>query len=136
MRKRKAFTLIEVLVTTAIAAVLTVAVGTAFYFVVVLNENTLENSSMTYKARTVREYILNIAEDHVFEYDEEDRILYDSTDSKVVISDSSYIAVDFTLDTTSDVAHEILNCTITYKLNDRKTTTETLDFVVKITPTP
>lgn len=130
MKKRKAFTLVELLVTIAVSAIFMVSIGTAFYFAVVLNDNTLENASMSYKVRTVREYILANKEDKddswSFIYDEEERTLTDVTGSKVVVKDAAYIGVNFDLN-----EDNFLECTITYKLNAKKVNTEDLTFVVR-----
>lgn len=133
MKKRKAFTLVEILVTIAVSAILMVSVGTAFYFVVILNENTIENSSMAYKVRAVRQYILankdsvgdTYDDDIIYVEDARSLVDYNPSEDKVIISDSAYVNVDIY---TED---GFLKCTITYKLNSRKSTTEELNFVVK-----
>jgi len=133
MNKRKAFTLVEILVTIAVSAILMVSVGTAFYFVVILNENTIENSSMAYKVRAVRQYIIankdsigDTYDDNII-YVEDARSLvdYNPIEDKVIINDSAYVNVDIYTD------NGFLKCTITYKLNSRKSTTDELNFVVR-----
>ena len=63
MKKKKAFTLVELIVAMAVTLILFASIGLAFYFVVASNNNALESSAMNIKVRTVREYVLANKED-------------------------------------------------------------------------
>ena len=137
MKKRNAFTLVELLVTIAVSSILFLTVASAFYFLVVLNTNTIENSSTAFNVRALRAYIMqdevrNDLKDAyqnsedlnaIFVFNPETNSL--SYNTKVISHDVPYVSVTF--DVNSD---DFLVCTITYKRNSRKTKTESLSFVV------
>lgn len=133
-KSRKAFTLVELLVAISVATVLIAAVAATLIFVIRTTKRADEAAEMTFKVRTVREYILS--EDVVdsitigdeFIYSEEDRTLYDVTrDNKAVVSDALYMNVMFS----KDEDEMFLICEINYKPYSKSDEMEQITFVVK-----
>ena len=133
-KSRKAFTLVELLVAISVATVLIAAVAATLIFVIRTTKRADEAAEMTFKVRTVREYILS--EDVVdsitigdeFIYSEEDSTLYDVTrDNKAVVSDALYMNVMFS----KDEDEMFLICEINYKPYSKSDEMEQITFVVK-----
>ena len=134
IKSRKAFTLVELLVAISVATVLIAAVAATLIFVIRTTKRADEAAEMTFKVRTVREYILS--EDVVdsitigdeFIYSEEDSTLYDVTrDNKAVVSDALYMNVMFS----KDEDEMFLICEINYKPYSKSDEMEQITFVVK-----
>ncbi len=130
MKKKKAFTLVELIVAMAVTLILFASIGLAFYFVVASNNNALESSAMNIKVRTVREYVLANKEDidvnYELQYNEETKALTDVQTGKEIISDSEYIKVTFLEENSALVCH------IEYKEPTTRKDLEKLSFVVKV----
>ena len=130
MKKKKAFTLVELIVAMAVTLILFASIGLAFYFVVASNNNALESSAMNIKVRTVREYVLANKEDidvnYELQYNEETKALTDVHTGKEIISDSEYIKVTFLEENSA------LVCNIEYKETTTRKDLEKLSFVVKV----
>ena len=130
MKKKKAFTLVELIVAMAVTLILFASIGLAFYFVVASNNNALESSAMNIKVRTVREYVLANKEDidvnYELQYNEETKALTDVQTGKEIISDSEYIKVTFLEENSA------LVCNIEYKETTTRKDLERLSFVVKV----
>ena len=133
-KSRKAFTLVELLVAISVATVLIAAVAATLIFVIRTTKRADEAAEMTFKVRTVREYILSedvvdsITVGDEFIYSEEDRTLYDVTrDNKAVVSDALYMNVMFS----KDEDEMFLICEINYKPYSKSDEMEQITFVVK-----
>jgi len=132
MRKRKAFTLVELLVAMAISSVLIATVAVSLFFVLKTSNNVQDSADMNYKARTVRDYILsdtilpNITTTYEFSYDNNAKALKDVAKNKVVVSGALFMKVTFT-----ENGDGFIVCDIEYKANESKETSDMLSFVVK-----
>ena len=131
-KSRKAFTLAELLVAVAVSAILLAAVAATLIFVLRSTDKAEDAANMTYKARTVRDYILSedvvdeITKDDVFEYSQEERTLKDVERDKIIVSEALYMKVTFIVD-----EDNFLVCTIEYKTNKDSEQNDKLTFVVK-----
>ncbi len=132
-KSRKAFTLAELMVAIAVSAVLLAAIAATLIFVLRTTQTAEDAANMTFKARTVREYILSedvvdtITVDDEFIYSEEEKTLTDITRDKVVVSDAQYMNVAFS----KDEEEKFILCTIEYKTHRDSENTEKITFVVK-----
>lgn len=132
MRKRKAFTLVELLVAIAISSVLIATVAVSLFFVLKTSNNVQDSADMNYKARTVRDYILSdairpdITTSYDFSYDANTQALKDVAKNKVVVSGALFMKVTFT-----ENGDGFIVCDIEFKANESKETNDMLSFVVK-----
>ena len=132
MKKRKAFTLVELLVALAISSVLVLTIGASLYFVLKSSNNVQDSADMNYKARTVREYICSdticpdITTTYEFAYDAERKALKDVEKNRDVVTGALFMKVTFTVNEDGFIV-----CEIEYKENESKETNEKLTFVVK-----
>ena len=132
MSKKKAFTLVELMVAMAVTIVLFAAVAVAYYFITASNKVALESSAMNVKVRTVREYVLSddikggINENYSIVYNEDTKTLVDEETGREIVSDSAYINVSF-----SKNEEDFIVCEIEYKETTNRKDLETLTFIVK-----
>ena len=132
MKKRKAFTLVELLVAIAISSVLVLTIGASLFFVLKSSNNAQSSADMNYKARTVREYICSdtvkpdITTAYEFVYDAEKQTLRDVEKDKDVVTGALFMKVTFT-----QKEDGFIWCEIEYKENESKDTNDKLNFAVK-----
>ena len=132
MKKRKAFTLVELLVAIAISSVLVLTIGASLFFVLRSSNNVQSSADMNYKARTVRDYICSdtvkpdITTAYEFSYDAERQALKDVAKDKEVVSGALFMKVTFT-----QKEDGFIWCEIEYKENEGKDKNDKLNFAVK-----
>ncbi len=132
MKKRKAFTLVELLVAIAISSVLVLTIGASLFFVLKSSNNVQNSADMNYKARTVRDYICSdtirpdITTAYEFSYDAEKQSLKDVVKNKEIVSGALFMKVTFT-----QKEDGFIWCEIEYKENESKETNDKLNFAVR-----
>lgn len=132
MKKRRAFTLVELLVAIAISSVLVLTIGASLFFVLKSSNNVQNSADMNYKARTVRDYICSdtirpdITTAYEFSYDAEKQSLKDVVKNKEIVSGALFMKVTF-----SQKEDGFIWCEIEYKENESKETNDKLNFAVR-----